>query len=471
MEPLFWILFIGGGCFLGGAIIAGVISGISNAKKTGDYAKKYIACGIISKDQKEQLPAILLQKGQEALASGHVSEAISYLNDCLELGKLNDSIEKKDDATFTLAECYVANGNDAKALKLLSYIFTSQAYLLRAELLLKRNQGYDFDEAARCAKTAMEDEALKDRAQAILQKTQVIANEKREQKARERFESAIKKCSSLDLNPSVTRVRYISPGNHFKTLGYYLNLYNDITGYADAEQRKNYSNQLSLIVFQIASMCCAFGFQASAYAYLQKEDHVTLPQKDFVYAMIYARYGLDGLYESGIKYSQDVIEEYRKKMDTETLPMIDYDKALEYAQSAQQNGVREAGELIRKIEFIREYRRKQQEHQEMLDRIQNLWDREFEKKHGMSRDEYDEYTEEHREAERERQEREADEAAKRAAREQRLQRDMDYSEMLQDKLAGGSGRTMEEKWKLGEISADQYMDYKNKREQEIDTLK
>jgi len=472
MEPLFWILLIGVGCLFGGAVVAGIIGGIMSTVKSGKYAKKYIACGVITAEQKKQLPAILLQKGRESLAAGRVGEAISYLNDCLELGKLRASTEQKDDATATLAKCYAASGNKKKAMDLLGGIFTPEADLLRAELLLERNQYNDFDNAAYWAGKAMEDEALRAQAEAVVQKSQQIGAAKEEQKARERFEAALKQCESLDPNPDVQRVRYIAPGNHFRSLEKYLEMYNAITGYATAEQRKSYAKELSLIAFQIASMCCAFGLQGIAFAYLQQEDGFPLPQKDFLYAMLYARYGFDELYaDRVIKYPADVIEEYRNKMERQPLPPIDYEKALEYAERAKQGGVPEAAKLISKIEFIREYRRQQQERQEMLDRIQRLWDREFEKKHGMSRDEYEEEMEERLEAERERLEREAEEAAKAERRAERLEHAMDASEMLQDKLHGGKGRTMEEKWQLGEITAEQYMDYKNKRDRELDTLK
>lgn len=161
MEPLFWILLIGVGCLFGGAVVAGIIGGIMSTVKVGKLAEKYIACGVITAEQKKQLPAVLLQKGRESLAAERIGEAISYLNDCLELGKLNDSTEHTEDATATLAKCYAASGNEKKALELLGSAFTTEADLLRAELLLKRDQYNDFDNAAYWAEKAMEDPSLR----------------------------------------------------------------------------------------------------------------------------------------------------------------------------------------------------------------------------------------------------------------------------------------------------------------------
>ena len=64
--------------------------------------------------------------------------------------------------------------------------------------------------------------------------------------------------------------------------------------------------------------------------------------------------------------------------------------ALDYAERAYKNGVEEAAGLINKIKYEQEREEEQRKRQETLDKIQKLWDKEFEKKHGMSRDEYEE---------------------------------------------------------------------------------
>ena len=466
MEFLFWILFIGGGCYIAVIIVSMIIGGISSAKENRKLTEKYIEKGIINQNNKEALPAVLLQKGQELLENGNVNNAISYLNDCIKLSKMKELFDIEKNASVELGKCYIAIGNDEKALNILSSVFTPQAYMLRAELLFKRNQRYDIKEADRCAREAIKCAELEDRARALLQKTEAIFDEQAKEETRQRFEAAIKNCQSLDPNPSITSVLYITPGQHFKRLGYYLDMYNDITKYVSEEQRKNYSKELSLIAFQIASMCCSYGFHGSAYAYLQKEDHLILPQKDFLYAMIYARTGPEGLYRFAIHYPKDVVEEYKNKLEKASLPARDFDKALEYANHALQSGIKEASKLITVIEVARE----QSEYYDALRHAQNIWDKQFEEKYGMTRDEYDEYMEERREAIREQQELEAEQRAKEEARRKRLERDIDISEMLYDKTHDGTGKTMDEKWRMGEITAEEYHEYKNKRDQYVDTF-
>lgn len=466
MEFLFWILLSGVAVFFAVMIVSVIIGGILSTKEKRNFAGKYISEGLIDDDQKAELPVILLEKGKKMLESGEVLKALQYLNDCIELSKLNELNDIKDSANVELCKCYIKTQNDEKALSIIYHVFTPEAYLLRGELLLKRNHKYDIDEAVKCAGKAMECEGLRERAQSLLQKAEAITDENNRQKACERFEIAIRNCKKLDMNPSVTSVLYITPGQHFKRLGYYLDMYNDITKYVSEEQRKNYSKELSLIAFQIASMCCSYGFHESAYAYLQKDTSDDLPQKDFLYAMIYARTGPEGLYRFAIHYPKDVVEEYKNKLEKASLPARDFDKALEYANHALQSGIKEASKLITVIEVARE----QSEYYDALRHAQNIWDKQFEEEHGMTRDEYDEYLEERRMAELEKQELGAEQAAKRLARQKRLESDIDISEMLYDKTHDGTGKTMDEKWRMGEITAEEYHEYKNKRDQYVDTF-
>ena len=450
-------------------------------RKSGKFVQKYTEKGIITKEQKAQLPEILLEKVREALAAGNVSQAISYLDDCAAFAKSNDTHAYDSSITYERARCHCANGNDDKALSILSGVYTPQGELLKAELLLKQDPKKNYKDAVRYAESAMksaeskdyaaESEALKRRAQAIIQRTAEFASEEARENARKRFEAAIETGTTLSRNLSVTSVRYLVPGTTCKELDKYLDMYNTIAECADAGQRKTYSKELSAIAFMIASLCCRAGFLPSAYAYLQKVDDCFAPQKDFVYAMLYARTGLEGLY-TPIHYYDEIEQECLNKLDKLELPIGSIDTALVCARRAEKNGIQEASELITEIERTQKKREDEAQHRDTVRRVQELWDRGAQKKYGMSHAEYmeslEERREELREAAREQQQREAEQAARKATRDQRLERDMDISEMLQDKSSGGHGNTMKEKWESGEISTQEYLKYENKRKQQLD---
>ena len=501
MEPLFWILVIGfGGCF-GIAIVAGIIMAIVSSISIQGYTNKYIEKGIITKKQKKQLPSILVEKGKKEMDAGNVSKAISYFNDCIAMGKFDESLKKeKDNASVELARYYNTTGAYAKALELVENISSSQVYLLRGEILLKRNKDSDYDniirylkraleseetkdkaqklllevgelllkrnksgdyeEAVKCAQMAMECKEIKDRAQKLVGNVEVTKKENAREQARQRFETAIKKLPNLNRNPGVTIAR------HTESLGYWLDWYHDIVGYADAQQRKQYSKELSVLAYEIAFTCCQVGLRGYGYAYLQKEDKVIMPQKDYLYAVMYARTKFGG---ELVSCPTSLVESYKKKLGEKGLeipefPRRNFQMALDYAERAYKNGIKEAYSLINQIKSEQEQEEKQRQYQETLDKIQKLWDKEFEKKYGMSRDEYEE---EQQQSASQRRQREAELANQKNTRRQKMERDMDISEMLQDKRSGGSGKSMKEKWETGEISTQEYLEHQNKRNQHV----
>lgn len=87
------------------------------------------------------------------------------------------------------------------------------------------------------------------------------------------------------------------------------------------------------------------------------------------------------------------------------------------------------------------------------------------KKYGMTHSEY--FSNQYEEAEArlpaaQQQQEEAAATADNARRQQRLERDREFSEMLHDKIHGGTGKSMKEKWETGEITNEEYLEYLHK---------
>ena len=468
MEGLFWVLFFLPVAFIAYVIIAGIISAIINGFKGGKYVKKYVAKGLIGENEKAQLPEILLETAQDERTAENVNQAISLLEDCLQLCKIKDNKDLGKSASFELARCYAAKGMDEKALECLRSLTTPQAYLLHGELLLKRNKRGDCNLAETYLKNALESEDTKARAEELLEQIDVIFAEQDRENTQKRFEDALRFCVTYGA-VRVGRGRFLPHGNHFASLKSLLDKYEAIETFAGSDKRKEYGKQLAVLAFYIADLCCFLGFHESAYAYLESENFSDFPQVSFLYAMLYANMGPQGYYGYSGTFSKSVAkDEVEKRLKKMPIPSGTYEwrlkKAIEFAKIAKEYGVSEAPEFV----FTLEYQLETHRRNEVIRKVQEKWDKQFEETHGISRDEYEEELEERRKAEMEQQEAEAEAEAKRIARKKRLERDIDVSERLFDKTHDGTGKTMEEKWKMGEITASEYMEYKNKRDQYVD---
>lgn len=151
----------------------------------------------------------------------------------------------------------------------------------------------------------------------LLQKAEAISADQELQNSRARFDAAISTCKQLkDKQP----------------LSYYLRLYTDITGFITEEQHNAYRQQLSELAFRIAQGCCEYHMLNYAYTYLLKADSVTSPEKDLMYAMVYARMGPHHryLYDSKtMYYLEQGRKQYQDKLESVEMPPLNYRKALE----------------------------------------------------------------------------------------------------------------------------------------------
>lgn len=188
-----------------------------------------------------------------------------------------------------------------------------------------------------------------------------------------------------------------------------------------------------------------------------------------MYAMVYARMGPHHRYLSDSKttyYLEQGRKQYQGKLESVEMPPLNYRKALEYAERARSNGIENAQELCSQITDALETQQKEAQRRELAERLKAIWDRDYMKKYGMTHSEY--WSDQYEEAEaqlaatQQWQQEEAASAADHARRQQRLERDREFSEMLHDKIHGGTGKSMKEKWETGEITNEEYLEYLHK---------
>lgn len=176
MEPLFWILCNGFcACFIC-SFISVIVTGLMDQYRIHVCTRKYLEKEIITKKQKKHLPEILLQKSQEELKCGNHGDAYCYIDDCLKLCKWNDNTDLRQRATMELARYYAAAGKDKKALEVLAPLYSPDAYLLQAQLLLRQDPRENYQEIGRCCQEAMKCEELKDQALALLMARETAVN-------------------------------------------------------------------------------------------------------------------------------------------------------------------------------------------------------------------------------------------------------------------------------------------------------